>query len=151
MVLLHHIHVLIHAPARGKDTLEHLQDARVDTRSVGGTNSVSSVGRSGNRSGGASMMIPRILGHCRVKRLILYILVELVMCHHLNHVLNIRCKSIRSQWVGDDVPNLIHNILKNIKGFMRSTNKFRSYTGIASEYPILGTRVFLIILCSTKK
>jgi hypothetical protein len=114
--LVHDIHALIRAPAHIKNAFEHLHKAGIDTRSGGGgTTIVGSEGRSVSWSGGASTMSPRILRHCRVKWLMCYILVEFLLGHYLNHVLNIQCKSIRSQWVGGDVPNLIHNILKNIK------------------------------------
>jgi hypothetical protein len=113
--LLHDIHVLIHAPACFKDTPEHLQDDGVETRSGGGTTAMGSAGMSGSRSRRTSTRSPWILGHYGAKRLMSYNLIELLLGHHLNHVLNIRCKSTRSQWVGGDVPNLIHNILKNIK------------------------------------
>jgi hypothetical protein len=115
-VLLHHIHALIHAPAYGKDTLEHIQDVGVDTRSGGGgTTTASSVGRSGSKSGGASMMSPQILSHCGAKWLMCYILVEFLLSHHLNHELNVWSKATRSELVGGDVPDLIHNVLKDVK------------------------------------
>jgi hypothetical protein len=60
-------------------------------------------------------MSARILGHSGMKRHMLDILVELLMCHHLNHILNVWTKSTRSRRVGGDVPNLINNVLKNIK------------------------------------
>jgi hypothetical protein len=43
------------------------------------------------------------------------ILIELLLCHHLNHVLDVWSKDIGSQWVGGNVSYLIHNILKDIK------------------------------------
>jgi hypothetical protein len=65
--LIRHIYALIHALACGKDTLEHLQDAGVGTRSGGGTTTAGSVGWSGNHSGRITMRSSWILGHCRAK------------------------------------------------------------------------------------
>jgi hypothetical protein len=63
-------------------------------------------------------MSPGILGYCGAKRVMPHILLELLMCHHLNHVLNIGCKSTQSELVGGNVPNLIYNVLKHIKPLM---------------------------------
>jgi hypothetical protein len=71
--------------------------------------------RSHNWGRRAGTMSPRLLGHGETKRCMLDVLVELLMCHHLNHILNVWTKSTRSHRVGGDVPNLINNILKNIK------------------------------------
>jgi hypothetical protein len=60
-------------------------------------------------------MSHRILRHCGAKWLMLDILVELLMCHHLNHELNVWSKSTRSRMVCGNVSYLIHNVLKNIK------------------------------------
>jgi hypothetical protein len=46
--LLHHLHVLICVTAYGKDTLEHLQDAKVGARGGGGTTTAGSARRSHN-------------------------------------------------------------------------------------------------------
>jgi hypothetical protein len=113
--LIQHIHVLIHAPACGKDTLEHLQDAGVGTRRGGGTTTMGSAGRSGSSSGGTSTRSPWILGHCGAKWVMTHILVELLLRHSLNHLLNVWSKTTRSKWVGGYVPYFIHNILKHIK------------------------------------
>jgi hypothetical protein len=113
--MIQHIHVLIHALARGKDTLEHLQDAGVDTRSEGGTTTTGSAGRSSNSSGRTSMSSPWILGHCGAIGVMMHILVELFLHHILNPVLNVWSKTTRSEWVGGYVPYLIHNILKHIE------------------------------------
>jgi hypothetical protein len=112
--LLNHIHVLIYALTHGKDTSEHLQDARVGTRGGGSTTIAGSTGRSGSWSGGASTMSPWILGHYGAKRVMAHILVELLTSHHLNHVLNLWCKFTRSEWVSGNVPNLIHDVLKQL-------------------------------------
>jgi hypothetical protein len=45
-VLIHHIQTLIGAPACGKYTPKHLQDARVGSRSGGGTTTLGSARRS---------------------------------------------------------------------------------------------------------
>jgi hypothetical protein len=84
----------------------------------------------------------------RMKRRMLDILVQLLMCHHIIHILNVWTKSTRSCRIGGDVPNLINNILKDIKahGLHESIQQVSLMAGIASEYPILGARVFLIIL-----
>jgi hypothetical protein len=63
-------------------------------------------------------MSPWILGNCEAKRLMCDILVELLMGHHLNHILNVGSKSTRSLRVGGYVPNLIHDVLKHIKLLM---------------------------------
>jgi hypothetical protein len=81
-VLIDHIQTLISAPACGKDTLEHLQDAGVGSRSRGGTTTVGSVRRNINRSSRrTSMRGPWILGHSRAKRVMTHILVELLLRH----------------------------------------------------------------------
>jgi hypothetical protein len=49
------------------------------------------------------------------------------------------------------ISSTIYSKISNHTGFMRASNMFCPYNGIASEYSILGTRVFLNILCSTKK
>jgi hypothetical protein len=64
--LIHHIHALIRELACGKDTPEHLQNARVGTRSRGGTTTAGSAGRSSS-SGRTSTRSPWILGHCGAK------------------------------------------------------------------------------------
>jgi hypothetical protein len=115
--LLHHIHVLIHAMAHGKDTLEHLQEARVGTRGGGSTTTLGSARRSNNWRSRCCVVSPWILGHCGAKRLMCYILVKLLMCHHLNHAMNVGSKSTRSQWVGGNVSYLIHYVLKHIKPY----------------------------------
>jgi hypothetical protein len=64
-VLLHHLHTLICATAHGKDTPEHLRDAKVGARGGGGA------GRSHNWSRRAFMMSPWILEHYVAKRVML--------------------------------------------------------------------------------
>jgi hypothetical protein len=76
--MIHHIQTLINASAYGKDTSEHLQDAGVGSRSRGGTTTAGSVSRSSRRT---STRSPWILGHCRVKRVMTHILVELLLRH----------------------------------------------------------------------
>jgi hypothetical protein len=49
-VLIHHIQTLISALACGKDTPEHLQDARVGSRSGVGTTTAGSVRKSSSKS-----------------------------------------------------------------------------------------------------
>jgi hypothetical protein len=60
-------------------------------------------------------MSPWILRHRGMEWLMLDILVELLMCHCLNHELNVWNKSTRSSMVCGSVSYLIHNVLKNIK------------------------------------
>jgi hypothetical protein len=110
--LIHYIQTLISAPVCDKDTPEHLQDVRVGSRSGGGTTTAVSARRSSNRTNKRS---PWILGHCRVKRVMTHILVELLLCHKLNHKLNVWSKSTGSERVGGYVLYLIHNVLKDIK------------------------------------
>jgi hypothetical protein len=89
---------LIRVLARGKDTPKHLQDARVETKSGGaGTTAMGSARRSGSMSRRTSMRSPWILVHYGAKWFMSYILIELLLSHHLNYVLNIWCKSTRSQ------------------------------------------------------
>jgi hypothetical protein len=115
LALLHDIHVLIRAPAHSKYASKHLHKAGVGAGGRGGTTTASNVKRSHRWSWRASTMSPRILRHYGAKWLMCYILVELIPGHHLNHVLNIGSKSTWSQWLGGDVLNLIHNVLKNIE------------------------------------
>jgi hypothetical protein len=110
--LIHHIRTLISAPACGKDTPEHLQDAGVGSRSRGATTIVGSARRSSRRTNTRS---PWILGHCRAKRVMTHILVELLLCHRLNHKLNVWSKTTWSERVGGYVSYLVHNVLENIK------------------------------------
>jgi hypothetical protein len=110
--LIHHIQTLISAPACGKDTLEHLQDAGVESRCGGGTTTVGSVRRSSRRT---STRSPWILGNYRAKRVMTYILVQLLMCHRLNHKLNVWSKATGSERVGGYVPYLVYNVLEGIK------------------------------------
>jgi hypothetical protein len=112
--LIHHIQTLISAPTCGKDTPEHLQDAKVGSRSRGGTTTLGSARRSrSNRR--TSTRSPWILGHCRVKRVMTHILVELLLRHRLNHKLNVWSKAAGSERVGGYVPYLVYNVLKDIK------------------------------------
>jgi hypothetical protein len=114
--MIHHIQTLISAPTCGKDTPEHLQDAGVGSRSGGGTTTMSSVRRSSSRSSRrTSTRRPWILGHCRAKRVMTHILVELLLCHRLNHKLNVWSKATRSERVGGYILYLIQNVLKDIK------------------------------------
>jgi hypothetical protein len=91
--LIHHIQTLISAPACGKDTPKHLQDVGVRSRSGGGTTTVGSARSSSRSSRRTSTRSPWILGHCRAKRVIMHILVELLLCHRLNHELNVWSKA----------------------------------------------------------
>jgi hypothetical protein len=122
--LIHHIQILISAPVYGKDILEHLQDARVGSRSRGGTTTTGSA-RSSRRT---STRSPWILGHCGAKRVMPHILIELLLRHRLNHKLNVWSKAIGSERVGGYVPYLVHNILEDIKEhwLMRASSKFLS-------------------------
>jgi hypothetical protein len=114
--LIHHIQTLISAPACGKDTPEHLQDARVGSRSGGGTTTIGSARRSRRRrSGRTSTRSPWILGHYRVKRDMTHILLELLLRHRLNHELNVWSKATGSKTVDGYVPYLIHNVLKDVE------------------------------------
>jgi hypothetical protein len=111
--LIHHIQTLISALVCGKDTLEHLQDAGVGSRSGGGTTTAGSARRSSSRRR-TSTRSPWILGHYKAKRVMTHILEELLR-HRLNHKLNVWSKAIGSERVGDYVPYLIHNVLEDIK------------------------------------
>jgi hypothetical protein len=74
------------------------------------------VRRSSSRSSRrTSMRSPWIHGHCRAKRVMTHILVELLLCHRLNHERNVWSKGIGSERVGGYVVYLIHNILEDIK------------------------------------
>jgi hypothetical protein len=110
--LIHHILTLISALACGKDTPEYLQDAKVGSRSGGGTTNAGSARRSSRRT---STRSPWIHGHCRAKRVMTHILVELLLCHRLNHKLNVWSKATGSERVGGYVPYLIHNILEDVE------------------------------------
>jgi hypothetical protein len=112
--LIHHIQTLISALTCGKDTLEHLQDAEVGSRSGGGTATVGSARWSCSRSSGrTSTRSPWILGHCRAKRVMMQILVELLLCDRHNHELNVWSKATRFERVGGYVPYLIYNLLED--------------------------------------
>jgi hypothetical protein len=102
--LLHHIHAPIRAMAHGEDTPEHLQEAGVGARGRGGTTTTGSTGRSHSWRRRSGAMSPWILGNCGAKRLMSDILVELLIGHHLKHVLNVGSKSTRSLRVGGYVP-----------------------------------------------
>jgi hypothetical protein len=107
-VLIHHIQTLINALACDKDTPEHIQDARVGCRSGGGTTTVGSARGSNSRSSRrTNMRSPWILRHCREKRVMTHILVELLLRHRLNHELNVWSKGTRSKRVGSYVTYLI--------------------------------------------
>jgi hypothetical protein len=114
--LIHHIQTLISAPTCGKDTLKHLQDVGVGSRSGGGTTTAGSVRRSNIRSSiRTSTRSTWILGHYKAKRVMMHILVELLMCHRLNHKLNVWSKDTGSERIGGYDPYLIHNILEDVK------------------------------------
>jgi hypothetical protein len=84
--------------------------------SGGGTITVGSARRSSSRSSRrTSMRSPWILGHYRVKRVMTHILVVLLLCHRLNHKLNVWSKATGSERVGGYVPYLIHNVLEDVK------------------------------------
>jgi hypothetical protein len=116
--LLHHIHALICAVAHGKDTTEHLQNPGVGARGGGGTTAAGSASRSHGWRRRRRAMGPWILGNGWMKCLMCSILVELLMCHHLNHALNIGSKSTRSLRIGGNVPYLIHYVVEYIKLLM---------------------------------
>jgi hypothetical protein len=114
--LIHHIQTLISEPACGKDTPEHLQDAKVGSRSGGATTTVSNVRRRSSRSSRrTSMRSPWILGHYRAKRVMMHILVQLLLRHRLNHKLIVWSKATGSERVGGYVPYLIHNVLEDVE------------------------------------
>jgi hypothetical protein len=114
--LIHHIQMRISAPACGKDTPEHLRDAGVGSKSGGGTTTAGSVRRRSSKSSKrTSMRSPWILGHCRGKSVLMHIIVELLLCHRLNHKLHVWSKGTRSERVGGYVSYLIHNVLEDIK------------------------------------
>jgi hypothetical protein len=116
--LFQHIHALICAMAHGEDTLEHLQEARVGDGGGGDTIAVGSASKSHSWRRRGSPMSYWILQNCRAKQLMCNILIELLKCHHLNHALNIWSKSTRYLWVDDNVPYLIHDVVKHIKPLM---------------------------------
>jgi hypothetical protein len=87
--LLNDIQSPIRAATHGEDTLEHLQHPGALRRGRGGTTAAGGAWGSHNRRRRGSVMSPQILRHCGTEWLMLDILVELLMCHHLNHELNI--------------------------------------------------------------
>jgi hypothetical protein len=95
-VQIHHIHVLIRVTAHGKDTPEHLQEVGVGATRGGGTTTAGRARRSHSWRRRSSVVSPRILGQCEVKRVMCDILIELLMCHHLNHPPNVGRISTRS-------------------------------------------------------
>jgi hypothetical protein len=113
--LIHHIQMLISALTCGKDTPEHLQDAGVGSRSGGGTTTAGSARSSSMSSRRTSTRSPWILGHCRVKRVMTHILVELLLRHRLNHELNVWSKATRYERVGGYIPYLIQNVLEDVE------------------------------------
>jgi hypothetical protein len=115
-MLIHHIQTLISALACGKDTLEHFQDVRVGNRSGGGTTSAGSARRSSSRSSKrTSTRSPWILRHCKVKRVMTHILVELLLRYRLNHKLNVWSKATESERIGGYILYLIHNVLEGVE------------------------------------
>jgi hypothetical protein len=101
--LLHDIQSLIRALTHHKDASEHLQKAVVGVGGRRGTTAMGSARRS-RSSRRTSMRSPWILRHYRVKRVMTHILVELLLGHHLNHVLDIWSKATRSQQVDGGGP-----------------------------------------------
>jgi hypothetical protein len=67
-------------------------------------------------------MSPWILGDCGVKQLMCNILVKFLMCHHLNHALNVGSKSTRLLRVYDNVLYIVHHVVKHIKLLMLHEN-----------------------------
>jgi hypothetical protein len=63
-------------------------------------------------------MSPWILWNSGAKWLMSNILIKSLMSHHLNHALNVGCKSTRSLRVYSNVPYLIHDVVKHIKLLM---------------------------------
>jgi hypothetical protein len=116
--LLHHIHELICAAAHGEDTSDHLQNPSVGAGGGGRTTAMGSVSRSHDWRWRRRAMSPWIFGNYWMKRLMCNILVELLMCYHLNRALNIGSKFIRSLRVGGYVPYLIHYVVEHIKPLM---------------------------------
>jgi hypothetical protein len=126
--LVHHIQTLISVPTCGKDTPEHLQDAGVGSRSKGGTTTAGSARSSNRSSRRTSMRNPWILGHYRVKRVMMDILVELLLCHRLNHELNVWNKATGSERVGGyiHISSTMYSKTSKCTGFMRASSKFLS-------------------------
>jgi hypothetical protein len=93
--LLNDIQLLIGAAAHGEDTPEHLQEARVGATGGGGTTTVGSASRSHSWRRRRSEVSPWILGNGRAQWLMCNILVKFLMCHNLNHTLNVGSKSTR--------------------------------------------------------
>jgi hypothetical protein len=56
---------------------------------------VGSVSRSHSWRRRRSAMSPLILWNCRAKRLMCNIIVKFLMCHHLNHALNVGSKATK--------------------------------------------------------
>jgi hypothetical protein len=55
------------------------------------------------------------LGTVGRKRLMCHILIEPLMCHHLDHAHNLRSESTRSLRVDSNVPYLINDVVEGIK------------------------------------
>jgi hypothetical protein len=81
---IHDIHAPLCAMTHSKDTLEHLQEAKVGTRGGGGTTALGIVRRSYIRRR-RDVLANWSLRNSRVKRLMCHILIEPLMSHHLNH------------------------------------------------------------------
>jgi hypothetical protein len=99
----------------GEDTPKYLQEARVGARGGGGTIAMGSASRSHNWRRRRSAMASWILGNCGAEWLMCNIIIEPLMCYHLDHAHDVRSKFIRSLRVDDNVPYFIHNVVKHIK------------------------------------
>jgi hypothetical protein len=111
-VLFHDIQALIRAPTHHKDASGHLQKAVVGAGGRRGTTAASTVRRSSRKT---STRSPHILWHYGVKRIMSWVMVEFLLGHHLNHVLNIWSKATWSKRFGGYVSYLIYNVLKDVK------------------------------------
>jgi hypothetical protein len=110
--------MLVGVVVHDKDTPKHLQEVRVGARGGGGTTTVGSASRSHSWRRGRSVISPWILRNYGAKRLMCNILAKFLICHNLNHVLNVGSKSTRSLRVDGNVLYLIHDVVKHIKPLM---------------------------------
>jgi hypothetical protein len=113
-VALHHIHALICAMAHSKDTLKHFQETGVGAGEGGGTTATGSASMS-HIWKRRNVMTSWTFQNCRAKRLMCRILIEPLICHHLDHAHNIRRESTRSLRVDSNIPYLIDDVVKSIK------------------------------------
>jgi hypothetical protein len=122
-VLIHHIQTLISAPACGKDTPEHLQDARVGSKSRGSTTTVGSVRMSSSKT---STRSPWILRHYWAKRIMMHILKELLLRHRLNWMYEAKPQDLRGLVAMFHISFTMYSKTSKHTGFMRASSKFLS-------------------------